>query len=204
MTEEEKAWFDQVRESLQTTIKDTEEIFERQIIAIASGGIAVSVGFVTALSEKINYQYWWIIAIGWACFTACIILNLLSHLESKRYSRMHIDAIDRCIERFNHESQSESESALIYQEQMHIIQQINEYNRLLEIRYNKPSATLLVSGIIIVLLFALINIINTNDNHPIIMRQTSNIQTVSYSISKENGVTVIQQDTLNRYQIIEK
>lgn len=94
---EYRAWFENTRKSNQETIDQTEAIFEGLILKIASGAMAISFSFITALSTKIEYRFLWILAIGWTTLAVCIILNLLSHLKAKRNCQTNIST--KCIHR---------------------------------------------------------------------------------------------------------
>ena len=54
---EYRAWFENTRKSNQETIDQTEAIFEGLILKIASGAMAISFSFITALSTKIEYYH---------------------------------------------------------------------------------------------------------------------------------------------------
>ena len=45
-----RAWFESTRESNQATIDQTETIFEGLVLKIASGAMAISFSFITALA----------------------------------------------------------------------------------------------------------------------------------------------------------
>ena len=49
-----RAWFESTRESNQATIDQTETIFEGLVLKIASGAMAISFSFITALAPKIS------------------------------------------------------------------------------------------------------------------------------------------------------
>ena len=88
-----RAWFESTRESNQATIDQTETIFEGLVLKIASGAMAISFSFITALAPKIEYRFWWILAVGWIALAVCIILNILSYLKAKRNCRTNIQNI---------------------------------------------------------------------------------------------------------------
>ena len=52
---EYRAWFENTRKSNQETIDQTEAIFEGLILKIASGAMAISFSFITALSTQIDF-----------------------------------------------------------------------------------------------------------------------------------------------------
>ena len=56
--------------------------------------MAISFSFITALAPKIEYRFWWILAVGWIALAVCIILNILSYLKAKRNCRTNIQNID--------------------------------------------------------------------------------------------------------------
>ena len=74
---EYRAWFENTRESNFKTIGQTETIFEGLVLKIASGAMAISFSFITALAPKIEYRCMWILAVGWGALAACIIWNIL-------------------------------------------------------------------------------------------------------------------------------
>ena len=75
-----RAWFESTRESNQATIDQTETIFEGLVLKIASGAMAISFSFITALAPKIEYRFWWILAVGWIALAVCIIPVSYTHL----------------------------------------------------------------------------------------------------------------------------
>ena len=50
-----RAWFESTRESNQATIDQTETIFEGLVLKIASGAMAISFSFITALAPNIDF-----------------------------------------------------------------------------------------------------------------------------------------------------
>ena len=80
---EYRAWFENTRESNFKTIGQTETIFEGLVLKIASGAMAISFSFITALAPKIEYRCMWILAVGWGALAACIIWNILPTIQYK-------------------------------------------------------------------------------------------------------------------------
>lgn len=76
-----RAWFESTRESNQATIDQTETIFEGLVLKIASGAMAISFSFITALAPKIEYRFWWILAVGWIALAVCIIPNEITNIH---------------------------------------------------------------------------------------------------------------------------
>lgn len=92
--EKYRVWFENTRKSCQKTIDQTETIFEGLVLKIASGAMAISFSFITALAPKIDYRFMWILAIGWGALAACIIINILSHLKAKKNCQRNVHKIE--------------------------------------------------------------------------------------------------------------
>ncbi len=58
MNKEYRTWFENARKGNQETIEQTETIFEGLVLKIASGAMAISFSFITALSPKIEYNFY--------------------------------------------------------------------------------------------------------------------------------------------------
>ncbi len=192
---EYREWFENTRKSNQETIDQTETIFEKLVLKIASGAMAISFSFITALAPKIEYRFTWILAIGWTALAICIILNILSHLKAKKNCQTNISDIDTYLWR-NWNTLSKED---IYEEIRVRSAAIREKNKNLDNRYNRPTAWLMIGGIVFILGFAFTNLAFAN-NEQIIQKET-NIQTISSTEKIIGTVKIIQKDTLNSLQI---
>ena len=193
-----RAWFESTRESNQATIDQTETIFEGLVLKIASGAMAISFSFITALAPKIEYRFWWILAVGWIALAVCIILNILSYLKAKRNCRTNIQNIDNYLwGKYNTDNDQER-----YDETQRRSREIYDKNRKLDNRYNRPTAWLMIGGITFILGFVFVNLVfNSPKQHQ--LREKTTTHAISSIEKTSNGLKVIQQDTLISHQIKE-
>ncbi len=196
MKQEYKAWFEDTRKSNQDTIDQTETIFEGLILKIASGAMAISFSFITALSIKIEYRFLWILAIGWTALAVCIILNLLSHLKAKRNCQTNISDIDNYLWTNGNTDSEES----VYNEIRTRSALIDDKNKKLDNYYNRPTAWLVIGGIVFILGFVFANLVSPQSEQYIIQKEI-NTQTISSTERIIGAVKIIQKDTLNSFQI---
>lgn len=196
MKQEYKAWFEDTRNSNQDTIDQTETIFEGLILKIASGAMAISFSFITALSIKIEYRFLWILAIGWTALAVCIILNLLSHLKAKRNCQTNISDIDNYLWTNGNTDSEES----VYNEIRTRSALIDDKNKKLDNYYNRPTAWLVIGGIVFILGFVFANLVSPQSEQYIIQKEI-NTQTISSTEGIIGAVKIIQKDTLNSFQI---
>lgn len=154
MKQEYRAWFECTRKSNQDTIDQTETIFEGLILKIASGSMAISFSFITALAPKIEYGFTWLLAVGWSALAACIILNIISHLKAKKNCKENKDDIDKYL--WEHGNEEDDEK--VYAEIQKRSDAINEKNKKLDNYYNQPTAWLMIGGIAFILGFVFVNI----------------------------------------------
>jgi len=193
---EYREWFENTRKNNQETIDQTETIFEGLILKIASGAMAISFSFITALSTKIEYRFLWILAIGWTALAVCIILNLLSHLKAKRNCQTNISDIDNYLWT-NGNTDSEEE---IYKEIKTRSEVIDDKNKKLDNYYNRLTAWLAIGGIAFILGFEFVNIaFSRSEQH--LLREETISHTISSIEKISNGIKVVQQDTLSSYLI---
>ena len=196
MSEEYKTWFENTRRGNQETIEQTETIFEGLILKIASGAMAISFSFITALAPKIEYRFTWLLAVGWGALAICIILNLLSHLKAKRNCQTNISDIDNYLWT-NGNTDSEEE---VYKEIRTRSVVIDDKNKKLDNLYNRPTAWLTIVGIAFILGFVFVNIaFSRSEQH--LLREETISHTISSIEKISNGIKVVQQDTLSSYLI---
>lgn len=196
MNKEYRAWFENTRENNLKTIEQTETIFEGLVLKIASGAMAISFSFITALAPKIEYRFLWVLAVGWTALAICIILNILSHLKAKRNCQKNIHSIDNYLwGKGNTDSDQQ-----VYGEIQTKDKVIEERNRKLDNYYNRPTAWLMIGGIVFILGFVFANLVFAQNEQCIIQRET-NTQTISSTERIIGAVKIIQKDTLNSFQI---
>ena len=86
----------------------------------------------------------------------------------------------------------------IYKETQKRSSDINIKNQQLDNCYNKPTAKLLILGIVLILAFVFVNII-PNKSRQKLLREETTIHTISSIETVSNDIMVIQQDTLSRH-----
>ncbi len=187
LKQEYRKWFQETREINQKTIEQTETIFEGLILKIATGAMAISFSFITALSPKIEYRSSWILAIGWFLLALCIILNILSHLKAKQNCQTNIQDIDNYL--YNRwESDSEDD---IYKEIQKMSSDINIKNKQLDKWYNKLTAWLVIAGIVWILVFVFFNITPNKSRQKRLREETT--LTISSIEKVSNDIKVIHK-----------
>lgn len=143
--------------------------------------MAISFSFITALAPKIEYRFWWILAVGWIALAVCIILNIDNYLWGK----------------YNTDNDQER-----YDETQRRSREIYDKNRKLDNRYNRPTAWLMIGGITFILGFVFVNLVfNSPKQHQ--LREKTTTHAISSIEKTSNGLKVIQQDTLSSHQIKE-
>ena len=191
---EYRAWFENTREINFKTIGQTETIFEGLVHKIASGAMAISFSFITALAPKIEYRCMWILAVGWGALAACIIWNILSHIKAKNNCQKNIREIDDYLWGDMNINSAEK----IYKEIQKRHNVIKIQNRNLDNWYNLPTAGLMIGGIVFILLFVFINLACTNPEQCKLQKETIS-QTISSIEGTMDGVKIIQKDTLSSF-----
>lgn len=195
MNKEYRTWFENARKGNQETIEQTETIFEGLVLKIASGAMAISFSFIAALSPKIEYNFLWILAVGWGALAICIILNLLSHLKAKRNCQTNISDIDNYLWTSGN-TDSEDE---VYKEIRTRSVVIDDKNKKLDNRYNRPTAWLMIGGIGFILVFVFMNLAFSKPKQSQ-LREKNTTHTISSIEKISNGMKIIQQDTLTSHQ----
>lgn len=191
-----RAWFESTRESNLKTIAQTETIFEGLVLKIASGAMAISFSFITALAPKIEYRFLWVLAVGWTALAICIIWNILSHLKAKRNCQKNIQSIDTYLwGKGNTDSEEE-----IYEEIRTRSVAIDDKNKKLDNYYNRPTAWLMIGGIAFILGFVFVNIAFSQPEQRLLQEETTSY-TISSIEETLNRIEGIQQDTLSNHQI---
>lgn len=187
MNEEYRTWFENTRKGNQETIEQTEAIFEGLVLKIASGAMAISFSFITALAPKIEYRFLWILAIGWTALSICIIWNILSHLKAKRNCQKNIQSIDTYLwGKGNTDSEEE-----IYEEIRTRSVVIDNKNKKLDNRYNRPTAWLMIGGIAFILGFVFVNIAFSQPEQRLLQEETTS-HTISPIEETSNRIEGVQ------------
>ena len=162
MEQELRKWFEDSRENNLKTIEQTETLFEQRVLQIASGAMAISFSFISALSSIITNRHLWILLVGWVLLALCIILNILSHVQAKKNCQENISQIDNYL--FQDDTKHGS-NFQVYDKIKELHKDFNTKNRKLDCYYNKPTAWLMIFGVIAILAFTAVNITNHGGDH---------------------------------------
>lgn len=88
MTEEDRIqYFKEYRDKLSEVIKHSENEFEKKIIYISAGGLAVSMVLVKDVIPIGVCIYKWMLVCGWTGLILAIILNVSSQFVTKGIAR---------------------------------------------------------------------------------------------------------------------
>jgi hypothetical protein len=144
-TEAEIDVWKEFRKSVYENKVKSEDDFEKYITLISSGALALSITFIEKIVPLNTAYVKWILIVGWVLLTATLFASLISHFYSRKFSESTIEDIDNEIE---------------YEE---ILNNINKRNKCLEwINFSTISSLFL--GIISIVIFVSINIINMSEN----------------------------------------
>jgi hypothetical protein len=71
------------REELITLLHKSQDTFERQLSYISAGSLALSIGFIKDVIQKISEaQHKWMLGTGWALLAATLLINCISHIRA--------------------------------------------------------------------------------------------------------------------------
>ncbi len=116
----------------------SDDDFEKYITFIASGSLGLTITFIDKISPLNESIFIWVIAIGWVFLAFTLFVNLLSHFLSSKYNEKTVQDIDDEID---------------YEV---LISKIDSRNKIIS-RLNLSSIILLGLGIILILIYAIIN-----------------------------------------------
>ena len=135
--EEIEGWIE-YRKSLLEQKSKSDDDFEKYITFIASGALGLTLTFMENISPLKCAVHKWLVATGWVLLALTLLLNLLSHFLSSRFTSKSIDEIDDEIK---------------YDE---LRENLDKRNKIID-RFNISSILSLFLGIIGILLFVIIN-----------------------------------------------
>lgn len=127
---EDEKYLDRVYEAFFESSKQ----FDRQIIYIASGALALSFTFIKDIVDLDLSKYKWLLITAWILLAIVILLNLVSHYLS-------IQALNKKLEFFHVENEVESDK-------------LNKWVK----GINLTMTSFLVLGIVLIIIFVGINI----------------------------------------------
>jgi len=144
-TSDEISEWKEFRKSVYENKVKSEDDFEKYITLISSGALALSITFIEKIVPLNLANVKWILIVGWVLLTVTLFVSLISHFYSRKFSESTIDDIDNNLD---------------YQS---ILANINKRNKSLE-WLNVSTISSLFLGIISIVIFVSINIINMSDN----------------------------------------
>ncbi|MBP1646539.1 MAG: hypothetical protein H6Q16_2117 [Bacteroidetes bacterium] len=130
---------DEYRDKIQEIVSKSEDDFDKKILTIASGALAISFSFISFLVSINNCK--WLLIIGWFLLIICIFTNLFSHLSSKRNAQKTIEDLDN--------GKPEDEDNV----RCNIIKRNKRINLI-----NLLSVIFLLVGVLLIIIFAAINL----------------------------------------------
>lgn len=75
-------------------IKDSLNLFEKNLVYLSAGSLALSIGFVENRTSGIPPICNWLIILSWLLLATALLLNLASHLISAANSGATLDGLD--------------------------------------------------------------------------------------------------------------
>ena len=94
LTEEYRALLTEERKSLGAAILDQSKSFDKYVLTLASGALALSLTFIEKIVPHPDANTISILIGAWAAFGLSILLTLVSFLFSQKACRKNIDTID--------------------------------------------------------------------------------------------------------------
>lgn len=98
MTDEEKKTLEQYKIELLKVYDKSQENFEKQLSYISAGGLGLSMAFIDKIVKNITHSSCKILLpFSWTLLGLALIVNLMSHLISSRFTYNTINEIDNSI-----------------------------------------------------------------------------------------------------------
>jgi len=88
---------DKDRDKIIEAINDSQDHFEKNLVYLSAGSLALSIGFVEKFAKQNPVNYNWLIIISWLLLAFTLLLNLASHLISVDNSSKAREEIDKDI-----------------------------------------------------------------------------------------------------------
>lgn len=82
------------RDKILDAIKESENHFEKNLVYLSTGSLALSIGFVEKMTKHISDKYNALIITSWILLSFTLLLNLASHLISVSNSSKAREEID--------------------------------------------------------------------------------------------------------------
>ncbi len=126
------------RDKLSIAINESQSDFEKNLVYLSSGALAISIGFVEKIIDLKFASYLWLLIVSWGSLAAALILNLATHLISVNNST---------------KARREMDEGLKYKV---LIKQINDRNKFMRI-LNWVTFTLFALGVLFTVVFCSLN-----------------------------------------------
>lgn len=142
---------------LLSLIDKSDEHFEKQLSFIASGALAISFLFIeNVIGDFANSSYRYFLFTGWICLVVSLMINLLSH---KVASKNHSETLAEIDETLKLDDNAGEYPHFCYDSSR------AEKRRARIGKLNDISIYSLIFGIVLILLFAAINLSQKNNNN---------------------------------------
>lgn len=156
------------REAINKIKDKSEDDFEKHIIYIASGALAISFSFIERLVPLDKSISKWMLIFSWILFALTLVINLLSHYYCKHLAEKSIDEID--------------------DNDPNIITNITKRNKRID-AINYFSITTLFAGLLFLIFFVSVNINHMSDRNTKPDRSTDDAQTRGRTIPKPQQIS---------------
>jgi hypothetical protein len=156
------------RKSVYENKAKSEDDFEKYITFISSGALGLSLTFIDKIVPVKGSVWLWSLASGLILLTITLLVNLLSHYLSKKYSEKTISDLDNNIE---HKT---------------LIKNIEKRNSRIE-TLNVFSIFSLFTGILLFVIYIILNIYNMNNSND---KQSPRTTPPPKPLTEEKGRTI--------------
>jgi hypothetical protein len=82
------------RKSLNDARKETSHLFDKSILTLAAGALALSLTFIKDISPAPKPETLWLLLISWGLFIASILSTLISFFASQRACSIQIEILE--------------------------------------------------------------------------------------------------------------
>lgn len=136
--EEIKGWLE-YRKSLLEQKSKSDDDFEKYITFIASGALGLTLTILNKITPIDFAVYIWLVATGWVLLALTLLINLLSHFLSSKYTNKSIDEIDENIDYAS------------------LKEKLHKRNKIIN-NLNSGSIFLLIAGVMFILIYVILNL----------------------------------------------
>lgn len=139
-----KGW-EEYRNALYIQKSKSDDLFEKAITFISSGALGLTLTFHDKIVPVENAKFVILASLGWTFLGATLFVNLISHFQSSKSTDNAIDEIDGIIDyRISYKNFSDN---------------LKKRNKLID-NLNKTSIILLGLGLLLIIIYVSINILN--------------------------------------------